>query len=288
MAVCSAPGRICLFGEHAILYGEPAVACAINLRAKVEAEESRSIRIDGKSRYVVEAVRKMREIAGFRGVSLKITSEIPPQSGLGSSAAVTVAALAAMNEEFHAGLSTDEIASIGWEIERRVQGRASRMDTLTSSLGGILCFPEGKKLRPMQKELIIGNSLTPSSTRREVEKVAKLHSEHPEVVGKIMSGIGEISREGIKNIRRRNYRRIGELMNLNQLLLSLLGVSSPAIENLLDAVKDESYGAKITGAGGGGCIIVLPKNPEVVGRKIRKAGGIPYRTRISEKGILSL
>jgi mevalonate kinase len=140
----------------------------------------------------------------------------------------------------------------------------------------------------MQKELIIGNSLTPSSTRREVEKVAKLHSEHPEVVGKIMSGIGEISREGIKNIRRRNYRRIGELMNLNQLLLSLLGVSSPAIENLLDAVKDESYGAKITGAGGGGCIIVLPKNPEVVGRKIRKAGGIPYRTRISEKGILSL
>ena len=115
MISCSAPGKIYLFGEHAVVYGETAIACAVELRTRVRAELNDSIIIQSqigrtgidfeKHPYISSVIEKMREIAPIKGVFLEVDSEIPVGSGLGSSAAVTIASIGALNELFGCGLS---------------------------------------------------------------------------------------------------------------------------------------------------------------------------------------
>ena len=115
MVSCSAPGKIYLFGEHAVVYGETAIACAVELRTRVRAELNDSIVIQSqigrtgidfeKHPYISSVIEKMREIAPIKGVFLEVDSEIPVGSGLGSSAAVTIASIGALNELFGCGLS---------------------------------------------------------------------------------------------------------------------------------------------------------------------------------------
>ncbi len=120
MVKYSAPGKVFLFGEHAVVYGKRAIACAIDLRTTVEITSSRhGIRIQSafkdepdKNQYIKTAVKKFQRLATVEDVSISVSSKIPVASGLGSSAAVTIAALAALNDEYQAGLSLDEIAAM--------------------------------------------------------------------------------------------------------------------------------------------------------------------------------
>ena len=123
MVLCSAPGKIYLFGEHAVVYGETAIACAVELRTRVRAEINDSIVIQSqlgrtgidfeKHPYISSVIEKIRRIVPVKGVSLDIDSDIPVGSGLGSSAAVTIASIGALNELFGCGLSHNEIAKLG-------------------------------------------------------------------------------------------------------------------------------------------------------------------------------
>lgn len=295
---CSAPGKIYLFGEHAVVYGESAICCAVDLRTRVKAEISDTIRISSvlgdtgidydKYPYVSTVIEKMSEIADIKGVNLHIESNIPVGSGLGSSAAVTIATIQALNMLFGYGLQLEDIASLGHSIERKIQGAASPTDTYVSTMGGVIMVPMKKKLDLIDCGIVIGNTGRFSSTRQLVSNVALLKKHYPEIIDPILSTIGKISITGEGLVIKKEYESIGNLMNINQGLLDAIGVSSSELANLIYAARNSgAYSAKITGAGGGGCMVALtrPSDVEKIAFGISKAGGEAIITKVTEHGV---
>lgn len=295
---CSAPGKIYLFGEHAVVYGESAICCAVDLRTRVKAEISDNIRISSvlgdtgidydKYPYVSTVIEKMSEIADIKGVNLHIESNIPVGSGLGSSAAVTIATIQALNMLFGYGLQLEDIASLGHSIERKIQGAASPTDTYVSTMGGVIMVPMKKKLDLIDCGIVIGNTGRFSSTRQLVSNVALLKKHYPEIIDPILSTIGKISITGEGLVIKKEYESIGNLMNINQGLLDAIGVSSSELANLIYAARNSgAYSAKITGAGGGGCMVALtrPSDVEKIASAISQAGGEAIITKVTEHGV---
>ncbi len=298
MVSCSAPGKIYLFGEHAVVYGETAVACAVELRTRVRAEVADSVIIQSqisrtgidfeKHPYVSAVIEKMREFVPFEGVSITVDSEIPVGSGLGSSAAVTIASIGALNELFDSGLSLEEIATIGHEIEIRVQGAASPTDTYVSTFGGVVTIPERRKLKTPDCGIVVGDTGVFSSTKELVANVRQLRETYPELIGPLMASIGKISKLGESLVFAGDYSSVGRLMNVNQGLLDALGVNSLELSDLIYSARAAgAFGAKITGAGGGGCMVALtaPEKCTAVAEAISAAGGEAIITGPTEQGM---
>ena len=286
MVSCSAPGKIYIFGEHAVVYGETAIACAVDLRTRVRVELNDSIIIQSKigrtdinfekHPYITSVIEKMRENTPIKGIFLEIDSEIPMGSGLGSSAAVTIASIGALNEMFGCGLSLEEIAQLGHEIELQVQGVASPTDTYVSTFGGVVTIPERRKLRIPDCGIVIGDTGIFSSTKELVANVRKLYEGYPELIKPLMASIGKISQIGEPLVLAGDYPAIGRLMNVNQGLLDALGVNIIELSSLIySSRRAGAVGSKISGAGGGGCMFALtpPDRCKQVGEAISKAGG---------------
>lgn len=295
---CSAPGKIYLFGEHAVVYGESAICCAVDLRTRVRADISDTIRISSvlgdtgsdhdKYPYVSAVIEKMAGMADIKGVNLRIDSNIPVGSGLGSSAAVTIATIQALNLLFGCGLGPEDIASLGHSIERNIQGAASPTDTYVSTMGGVVMIPLKKKLNTIDCGIVIGNTGRFSSTRKLVSNVALLREQYPQIIDPVLSTIGRISMTGEELVIKKEYESIGKLMNINQGLLDAIGVSSPELANLIYAARGAgAYSAKITGAGGGGCMVALARSSDVeqVASAITQAGGEAIITKVTEHGV---
>ncbi|AKB19167.1 MULTISPECIES: mevalonate kinase [unclassified Methanosarcina] len=298
MVSCSAPGKIYLFGEHAVVYGETAIACAVELRTRVRVELNSSIVIQSqlgktgldfeKHPYVSAVIEKMKEFVPIKGVFLTVDSDIPVGSGLGSSAAVTIASIGALNEFFVCGLSLEEIAKLGHEIEIEVQGAASPTDTYVSTFGGVVTIPERRKLKTPDCEIVIGDTGVFSSTKELVANVRQLRESYPELIRPLMASIGKISRIGETLVLSGDYASIGRLMNVNQGLLDALGVNILELSCLIYSARAAgAFGAKITGAGGGGCMVALTateKSAQVAGA-IARAGGKVTITKPTEQGL---
>ncbi|MBI4362533.1 MAG: mevalonate kinase [Euryarchaeota archaeon] len=290
MAIASAPGRVCLLGEHAVVYGEPALTCAIGLRTRAEARPAPRTRVHNPmapdSPYLREVLRWFHTRCPDQGVHLRVASALPAASGLASSASVTLAALGALNHEFLLGLSPRGLAAIGHQVERRVQGRASPMDTLTAALGGALLHPGGRRLPIPRVGLVVGETHVARSTGRMVDRVARLRGRHTPTASHLLSSIGDLSRRGETALRRGDLPTLGRLMDLDHQMLTALGVSHPRLDTLVEAARGAgALGAKLTGAGGGGCMVALAPEPQGVARAIRRAGGTPILTRPDSAGI---
>ncbi len=253
MATWSAPGKVFLFGEHAVVYGKPAIAMAIKPRVFVTVRKSRNP-TRTKSPYISECFKVM----GVRG-SVYVRSQLQSSSGLGSSAAVTVATLSAINDEFDLGHPREYIAETAFAIEKKVQkGRASPTDTYVSANGGMVMITGESKRRlpPENLHLVVGNTMVPHSTAKMVEQVANLRQHHPAIANPILDAIGELTLAAIHEMS--NPKELGQYMDMNHALLEALGVGHPASSRLVLAARASgAYGAKITGAGGGGSIIAL-------------------------------
>ena len=299
MITCSAPGKIYLFGEHAVVYGENAICCAVDLRTRVQVELDESIRIEsvlGKTGidfethpYVSAVIECMRGFTSIKGVSIKIESDIPVGSGVGSSAAVTVATIAALNTLFECKLTLEEIAKLGHEIEIQVQGAASPTDTYVSTMGGVVMIPQRKKLKNIDCGIVIGNTNVFSSTKELVANVAKLRESYPQIIGPVLSAIGSMSEIGEELVNNSDYTSIGNLMNINHGLLDSVGVGSIELSSLVYAARNSgAFGAKTTGAGGGGCMVALMDKvkTEAVADAIDAAGGSAIVTNATEHGIV--
>ena len=191
--------------------------------------------------------------------SVYINSQIPSSSGLGSSAAVTVATLSAINDEFKMNKTREDIANMAFEIEKKVQkGRASPTDTTVSTYGGIVLISGGsrRRLPPQNMHLVVGDSLVSHSTARMVEQVAELKKTHPAIVDPVLDAIEGVSMSAIHYLS--NPRELGRYMNMNHHLLEVLGVGHPQLAKMVLAARTAgAFGAKITGAGGGGSMVAL-------------------------------
>jgi mevalonate kinase len=253
VATWSAPGKVFLFGEHAVVYGKPGLAMAIQPRVQVTVRKARHP-ARPRSSYIQECFRE----TGVRG-TVYIRSQLPSASGLGSSAAVTVATLCAINEEFERGYTREQIADLAFSIEKKVQqGRASPMDTYVTSFGGLVLVhgSERKRLPPQNIPLVVGNSRVSHNTGKMVERVAREREIRPGVVNPVLDAIEAVTREALDALQ--DPPELGRLMNINHSLLEAIGVGHPALSRLVLASRAAgAYGAKITGAGGGGCMIAL-------------------------------
>ncbi len=300
----SAPGKLILFGEHAVVFGEPALCTAINLRTEVYARPNRDWLADGgslddpKYRYVKAAVRR----SGTGGpLWIEIRSMIPTGAGLGSSAAVTVAtlgSLAALEGRF----DPPAIARAAFEVEHEVQGRASPIDTSTSTAGGgVLVQPEpGPDLlwtitkdrrrwslhRCSLPELtfVVGNTGISAATGPLVAGVKERVDRSPKAASMVRE-IGHLTMDGLAALQRGDLELAGRLMDRDHDLLNALGVGHPFLDKLVAAARKHSYGAKLTGAGGGGSMVALTDEPAEAADAIRAAGGKAFLVRSDPDGV---
>lgn len=326
MIVVSAPGKVTLFGEHAVVYGEPAIAAAIDKRVRVKAVkrlddairiEARdlmlagfkallspngSVTLEGESKkvlaalsYVKRAIELVQERYGVkRGAHITITSEMPVGTGLGTSAAVAVSVIKAYSLLAGLDLSNEECADLGYQVELSVQERASRMDSTTTAIGGILYIdPRGERCYESIKctsdlrGFVVGYVSREASTGEMVERVKRLRERLPEVINLIIKAIGELTKRARGLIERGELYEIGMLMNINHGLLEAIGVSTSRLSQMVYAARSAgALGSKITGAGGGGCIIALaPGREEEVIAALKAIGVSAFKVTFSSEGV---
>jgi mevalonate kinase len=303
----SAPGKLILFGEHAVVFGEPALSTAINLRAEVYARPHTEWLADGASleeprfRYVKACVRKANAAGPLW---IEIRSMVPSGAGLGSSAAVTVATLGALHG-LSGSLEASSIAREAFEVEHEVQGRASPIDTSTASAGGgilVLREPRDDLLWSIERDsrkwflhrtalppldFVIGNTGISAATGPLVARVKERFDRDPRAVEAVRE-IGGITLDGVRALQGRDFVAAGRLMDRNHTLLTGLGVGHPALDRLVEAARPSSYGAKLTGAGGGGSIVALTDRPSVTAEAIRLAGGKAFIVQSDPAGVTKL
>ena len=303
MITCSAPGKIYLFGEHAVVYGEPAIACAINLRVRVSVElvSSGKITINAMGerancsseefKYVCCAIKTIKQLfeKDF-GAEINIWSEVPPRQGLGSSAAVTVSTIKALTESLGIELDNEAVANIGYNVENEVQGKASPADTFVSSTGGVVLVERAATSHLARPDLpiIIGATGVERSTRDVIAFVSDLRKKYPSVVSDVMSSMGDITRSGEQKLAAGDLVSVGELMNINQGLLESLGVCDVVLSKLIYAARTAgALGAKITGAGRRGSVLAIATagNVDQVRQAITKQGARALTTAISSLGL---
>lgn len=296
MTEATASGKVYLFGEHAVVYGQEAICAAIELTTTVRTRQSDTISISSGlgntgidycvHPYVSAAIETMMPEGEGCGIEVNIESELPVGSGLGSSAAVTIATLFALNKEFDKGLTKADIAKVGADIEKKIQGSASLTDTYVSTFGGVIAISKKQQLHVPDCAIVIGNTHEFSSTRKLVADVAALKNTHSEIINPIIEDIGDIARKGIGFVQKSDYNAIGQLMNVNHGLLDAIGVGTCKLSELVYAARNAgAYGAKITGAGGGGCMIAICDNPDDVAESITNAGGEATITHIRKTGV---
>lgn len=304
MTTASAPGKIILFGEHAVVFGEPALAVAISLRTTARASPAERWSVNGRFlddshfKYVKSAIERSGTIGPLK---LIVESTIPEGSGMGSSAAVTVASLGVLHTSSHAA-EPELIASEAFDVEHVVQGRASPIDTSTSTHGHAVLvlkkkgpdflwrlqkgerkwFLHHRDVPPMT--FVVGHTGIEAATGPLVDNVREFCERSAEA-RKMISEIGEITLSGAEAIKEKDWVAVGELMNRNHKLLNALGVGHEMLDRLVDAAMPFSYGAKLTGAGGGGSMIALTDKPDETAEAIESAGGRAFKVLTGQRGM---
>ena len=286
------------------MFGEPSLAVAINLRTKARVSRSTEWSVNGasiddpKQRYVKSAVKA----SGKRTpLSIEVTSKIPESSGMGSSAAVTVATLGALRL-LDGPIRHEDIARQAFDVEHSVQGRASPVDTSTSTHGHAVLVLKEKGdgfLWRMEREdrqwylhhrevppmtFVVGHTGIEAATGPLVASVKEFADRSGEA-REMIAEIGRMTLAGVRAIKKKDWVSVGELMDRNHGLLNALGVGHSALDKLVVAARPFSYGAKLTGAGGGGSMIALTDRPAEVADAIEKAGGKPYTVTTGQPGL---
>lgn len=282
-------GKVILFGEHSVVHGHPALAAGIGLGvdAKAQAcplEESRLIvepwgldlpPTDDQPLGQAFAALLASYEASKHGARIKLDVHLPGGAGLGCSAAMGVAACVALDGLYEIERSPEERANAALVWERVFHGNPSGVDNAMSACGGVAIFRRGEPLehirvaRPLP--LVIAHSGESSSTKEVVAMVARQKDRDPERVGQAFDAITALVRNARLALEDGDLKSVGQLMSMNQTLLSGLLLSTERIEALCRAAESaDSLGAKLTGAGAGGCVIALGKDMDHA-RAIQKA-----------------
>ncbi|OLC36736.1 MAG: mevalonate kinase [Thaumarchaeota archaeon 13_1_40CM_4_38_7] len=286
-STASAPGKVILFGEHFVLYGGKAILCSINKRIfatsqfldekKVKVRSSlgnaeldiRSIsELDfGTTRFMRPffyiAKRALEEHGENKGIEIVLESEVPAGIGLGSSSAVCVAVTASVNGLFER-LSKQEVVKRAIEAERIIFKETSGADTSVSTFGGLMIYGTNSGFQEISSkndlDLVIANSSQVHNTKEIVRQVRTFKEKNVDFFDQLCKQEDEIVNEALSALKKNDLNTLGLLMSKNQDLLQEIKVSTKQIDLLIREAKKTSYGAKITGAGVGGCIISLVDN----------------------------
>lgn len=307
-ARASAPGKVILFGEHAVVYGEPAVAVALSLRTEVTIRDTGGEgphRVNGMPlnphhhAYIKDAVDAL-----WKGPALDIRtdSRLPSASGLGSSAALSVATTGALLQ-LTGRFSEELTAREAYNAEVSAQkGRGSPTDTSTSSHGHAVLVDREKRagylwdiargerrwylhhLDMPPLTLVVGYTGQRGRTADEVAKVARF-VKRGAFAKEVLRDLGQVTREAVELMRDREKMALGVAMDDAHNLLRILGVSTQKLDDLCEAAREHAYGAKLTGSGGGGSMIALTDRPEQCAKAIQRRGGVPTVVSLGGLGV---
>lgn len=304
-ATASSPGKFILLGEHAVVYGKPAVALAIDKRFKCSVKRDSCDTLNG---YPISLnyhphIKYILHKHGISNIAITTESQLPSSSGLGSSAALSTALSAAIRTMTGKPFDNAEIAKEAFEAEYSAQGRASPMDTSCCTFGNgvALNCPDdmGRQLWTASKNgnewkvseipvpkmtFVIGYTGIKAATGPLVEKVRK-YKEHNRFAADIIDEIEMTTIDGTRAIANNDVVKLGNAMTADHKLLSILGVSCNELNKLVKASLRYSYGAKLTGSGGGGSMVALTDQPEKVCEAILLHGGLPFIVRTGVNGV---
>jgi mevalonate kinase len=271
-----AGGKTIVLGEHSVVYGGPAIAAGIDRGARARAtaiDEGPSrlfirawglcVRENDDDNDLARAFRALLGVARAQGCvhgdcEVEVEASLPPGGGLGCSAAIGVAIARSLDPR------APESAVLDWTMawEQVFHGNPSGIDAALSARGGCFVFRKGAPLEPVRLRgplyLCIGNTGATSSTKSMVDAVARLRERKPELVDQTFEAIRVLVSNARLAIEAGDRTALGRLMDLNQMLLSGLFVSTSEIERMCAVARDAgALGAKLTGAGGGGSVIAL-------------------------------
>jgi len=302
----AAPGKIILFGEHAVVYGRPAIAvpvAGVKARAVVSANpratagqvhiqapdinlETDLDKLPG-SHPLAAAVRAVLTALGLSrspACLIRVKSTIPVASGLGSGAAVTVALIRAYSAFLGKPLPDEKVNALAFEIEKLHHGTPSGIDNTVITYALPVYFqrkPAGPTIEtfnvPEPFQIVIGDTGVRSPTAVSVGDVRKGWQAQPEYFERLFDKIGSVSADARKIIEAGQPSQLGSLMDENQTLLLQMGVSSDALDRLIQAARSAgALGAKLSGGGRGGNMIALlsDNTAEVVVQALKDAGAV--------------
>ena len=277
----SAPGKVILFGEHFVVYDVKAILCAINKRITVSAEKIDeniiSIKSNignleleaGKSIYEINSplkpfyylANKMIQTHNQTiGVEISVESEIPLGVGLGSSSACCVAGAAAISRLF-TETSKEEILKLAIEAEKTIFENTSGADCTVCTYGGLMEYDKKNGFTKIESEpnfhLVIANSNIEHTTETIVAGVKKFKDENEQEFSKLCNDESKLVEDALKLLQKNNVRELGKKITQNQKYLETIEISNEKLRNMIRIGQKSSFGAKITGAGGGGCIFAL-------------------------------
>ncbi len=285
----TAPGKVILFGEHAVVYGQPAIAVPLlssraratilpevqgkSGRVRVEAPQLaldsflHTLADDHPIKSALKLAAGSKDLGELPACTVRIDSEIPPSAGLGSSAAVATALIRAFSAFLGARLSDQEVSDRVYEVEKIQHGSPSGIDNTVVGFQRPVFFQKDQPIEflpiPKPFTIIVADSGLPGNTRLAVEGVSHRRQEDPERHQIIFGEIGEICLAARELILAGKPGELGELMDRNHALLEDLGVSSPELNELVQAAREGgALGAKLSGGGLGGHIIALVEGGE--------------------------
>lgn len=285
----SAPGKLMVMGEHAVVYGFPCIVTAVDRRLTVTAEATGTeLVIDAPqakdTRFVEEAVRQVNA-AGIvvpDGMRIATESAFSSSYGFGSSSAVSVGVVAAIMALAGEHPDKRRIFDIAYKTVLAVQGVGSGFDVASAAYGGTMVYVKGGGTltslawKGGEPVFVVGYSGVKADTATIVRDVAAKRERYPERVNRLFAGIAQLVGQAAEAYAAGDAERFGKLMTFNQEYLRDLGVSTPKLEAMIDAANAAgAYGAKLSGAGGGDCMIALVpiEKKAAVEAAIRGAGG---------------
>jgi len=302
-------GKTILFGEHFVVHGVPGIASAVDSAADAEVKKvTKGITVtdvrtgtkgyaEKKKQQQLESIERMLKAMNLNpkkvAMEIWVGGNLPGFSGLGASAASSVAIARAIAEEFNLILSDEKINDIAYEAEKAYAGNPSGIDNTAATFGGLIWFKKNldgdsntiEQLGIREPvEVIIGNTGIVANTKAMVAGVAERKEQNPEEYDAIFKQAEDLAHKGRKALEQFDLKQVGELMNDNHRLLQEIEASCKELDYLVElARKQGAFGAKMTGGGGGGCILALTPGKtlqEKVASAIESEGFEVLRTRI--------
>jgi mevalonate kinase len=283
------PGKVILLGEHAVVYGHPALAAALRLGVTARGTPNPTAEwvlpeaLSPDARQVLgKAFSRAREVSGAPTMRLELTSDLPVAVGLGSSAAVSVACARMLLGATGKEAVPSEVLHLAQVMEQEFHGTPSGVDHSCSTEGGMIRFerPVGEvgsarllsPRRPISVVVVISGPRTP--TRTTVGSLRERQGRWSERYARLFREIGRVAEDGVRAVEEGDLEALGDAMNVNHGLLCALGLSSQTLDDRVHALRKEgALGAKLTGAGGdGGAVIALFRDPGPIVEKLRAEG----------------
>ena len=304
--IAKAPGKVIITGEHFVVHGSYALASSIDRFVTVVVEphenniiESMDLRLSigpenpkGPLKPIAMAISPLLDGSPYK-LKINIKSELPISTGLGSSAASSVAAVKAIADFLDLNLSDKELFDLAMRGEREVHKNPSGIDVSISLFGGFLLFRRDgniKEIIPKKEvKLAVCNTGLSRNTGVMVTKVSSFKDFRPELFDSMIDMASSVSLGAANSLEGGDLLKLGRLMNFNHEMLRLVNASTQELDELVYGTRELCYGSKLTGAGGGGCTIHLidPDKEVTLLNSLSKKCYQPFLVRAGVKGVRS-